>query len=165
MHNGNVWELAFDEPAVLQLQAEFGNLSLLPVEPGQRPRLELARGSGDGVDVQVDKVDAVVRVRLEPRSSFNWFGGGWDCRAVLYVPRDVRAAVQTSAGSVTVRGLQGCDLGVKASAGKIELVRRLRLDAPGRRRGQHQRARARRVLRRPDPGRLRAAGDSGPAAR
>src|SRR6476659_9881255 len=111
MHNGNVWELAFDEPAVLELQAEYGALSLLPVEPGQRPHLELSRASTDRVGVQVDKVGGVVRVSLEPLSSFNWFAGGWECGAVLYVPRDVRAAVQTNAGSVILRGLEGCELG------------------------------------------------------
>jgi hypothetical protein len=122
MNNGNVWQLAFDESAVLELQAEFGALTLLPVEPGQQPHLELSRGSIDRVDVRVEKVREVVRVILEPQSSFNWLGGGWECRATLYVPRDVRAAVQTNAGSVTVRGLEGCELGIKANAGKIELV-------------------------------------------
>jgi hypothetical protein len=123
MHNnGNVWELAFDQPPVLELQAEYGSLLLVPVEAGQTPRLELSRGSSDSVEVQVDKVEEVVRVSLSPRTSLNWFGGGWDCRAVLYVPRDVRAAVQTNAGSVKVRGLDGCELGIKANAGKIDLV-------------------------------------------
>jgi hypothetical protein len=125
MHTGNanVWNLPFDQPAILELQAEFGNLSLLPVEPGQNPRLELSRGSNDSVDVHVEKVGEVVRVGLDPVSPLNnWFGGGWDCRAVLYLPRDVRAAVQTNAGSVSVRGLESCELGIKANAGKINLV-------------------------------------------
>jgi hypothetical protein len=63
----------------------------------------------------------VVRVALDPHRSFNWFGG-WECRAILYVPRDVRAAVQTNAGTVSVRDLEGCELGIKANAGKIELT-------------------------------------------
>jgi hypothetical protein len=123
MHNGNVWELAFDQPAVLELQAEFGNLSLLPVEPGQTPRLELSHGSSDSVEVQVGKVGEVIRVSLDRRLPFNnWFGGGWDLRATLYVPRDVRAALQTNAGSVSVRSLESCELGIRAHAGKIDLV-------------------------------------------
>jgi hypothetical protein len=122
MHNGNVWELAFDKPAILELRAEYGNLALLPVEPGQSPRLELPLGSSDTTDVQVENVGEVVRVSLEPRPSLNWFGGGWDSRAVLHVPRDVRAALQTNAGSVSVRSLEGCELGIKANAGKIDLV-------------------------------------------
>jgi hypothetical protein len=123
MHNGNVWELAFDQPAVLELQAEFGNLSLVPVEPEHSPRLELSRSSADRVDVHVDRVNEVVRVSLDSRPGLNsWFGGGWECRAVLYVPRDVRAAVQTNAGSISVRGLDGCELGIKADAGKIDLA-------------------------------------------
>lgn len=121
MENGNVWELPFGKPAVLELQTEFGSLALQPVEPGGTPRIQLTRGSMDAIGVSVEKVGDVVRVALEPHGSFSWFGG-WDCRAVLYVPRDVRAGIQTSAGSVSVRNLEGCELGIKANAGKIELV-------------------------------------------
>jgi hypothetical protein len=119
MQTGTVWELPFDQPAVLELQTEFGNLSLVPVEPGQATRLELLRGS-ENVDVHVDKQGDAVSVSMEPRQAFNWFSG-WECRAVVYVPRNVRAALQTSAGSVSVRNLEGCELGIKASAGKIDL--------------------------------------------
>ena len=124
MHNanGNTWELPFGSPAELELHSEWGSLSLLPVEPGRQPRLELSSGSVDAVDVRVETVGQVVRVALDPRRSFNWFGG-WECRATLYVPRDVHAAVQTNAGSVSVRDLEGCELGIKANAGKIDLVR------------------------------------------
>jgi len=38
------------------------------------------------------------------------------------VPLDVRASIQTNAGSVSVRNLEGCELGIKANAGKIDLV-------------------------------------------
>ena len=44
----------------------------------------------------------VVRVSLDPQPGFRWFGG-WESRAFAYVPRDVRAAIQTNAGSVSVR--------------------------------------------------------------
>jgi hypothetical protein len=121
MHNGNVWELPFGAPAELELQTEWGNLAVLPVESGQTPRLELSQGSSEHIAVHVDKVGETVRVALDPHRSFTWFGG-WECRATVYVPRDVRAAIQTNAGSVNVRGLEGCELGVKANAGKIDLV-------------------------------------------
>jgi len=64
MHNaeGTVWELPFEQPAVLELLAEFGNLALLPVEAGQSPYLELSRGTADNVDVHIEKVGEVVRV-------------------------------------------------------------------------------------------------------
>ncbi len=120
MHNGNVWELPFSQPAVLELHAEYGNLALLPVEAGRQPRLELSRGSSEHIEVYIEKTDTAVRVSLEPRPTFRWFGS-WECRAVVYVPRDVRAAVQTNAGSVSVRNLDGCELGIKANAGKIDL--------------------------------------------
>jgi hypothetical protein len=121
MQNGNVWELPFGQPAELELHTEWGNLALLPVEPGQSPRLELSQGSIEQIAVHVEKVGDTVRVALDPHRSFNWFGG-WECRAVLYVPRDVRAAIETNAGSVSVRSLVGCELGIKANAGKIDLV-------------------------------------------
>jgi hypothetical protein len=72
--------------------------------------------------VNVDKQGDVVRVALDPHAAgFNWFGS-WECRAILYVPRDVRASLETHAGSVNVRNLEGCQLGIKANAGKIDLV-------------------------------------------
>ena len=121
MRNGNTWDLPFGSPAELELHSEWGSLALVPVEPGQNPRLELSPSSTENVAVHVEKVGDVVRVGLDPHRSFNWFGG-WECRAVVYVPRDVRASVQTNAGSVSVRDLEGCELGVKANAGKIDLV-------------------------------------------
>jgi hypothetical protein len=61
----------------------------------------------------------VVRVALEPRRG--WFGLR-ECRATLFVPRDVRASIETNAGSVRVRDLRGCELGIKTEAGSIELA-------------------------------------------
>ena len=123
MQNDNhIWELPFGQPAELELQTEWGNLALVPVEPGQAPRLELSRESADNIAVHVDKQGDAVRVSLDPQRSFKWFGG-WECRATLYVPRDVRAHLQTNAGSVSVRDLEGCELGIKVNAGKIDLVK------------------------------------------
>jgi hypothetical protein len=122
MHNSNTWELPFGEPAQLELHSEWGTLALVPVEPGQTPRLELTQGSSENIVVHVEKLGDTVRVALDPQRSFNWFGG-WDCRATVYVPRDVHAHVQTNAGSVSVRDLEDCELGVKANAGKIDLVK------------------------------------------
>jgi hypothetical protein len=118
MQNDQVWELPFGDTAELELQSEWGSLTLLPLEPGQRPRLELSRGSAGNVAVHVERVGEAVRVALDPHR--NWFGS-WECRAKVYVPSSVRASVETSAGSVSARGLEGCDLRIKASAGKIEL--------------------------------------------
>jgi hypothetical protein len=114
------WALPFGTPAELELHSEFGNLTIVPVEPDQAPRLELTRGATDTIAVQVERVGERVRVALDPQRSFGWFGG-WECRARIYVPRDVRAHVQTNAGSVHVEHLDGCELGIKAGAGKIEL--------------------------------------------
>lgn len=122
MQNGNTWELPFGQPAELELHSEWGTLALVPVEPGQTPRIELTKGSSENIAVHVEKLGDTVRVALDPLRSFNWFGG-WECRATVYVPRDVHAHVQTNAGSVSVRDLENCELGVKANAGKIDLVK------------------------------------------
>src|SRR5258708_8162884 len=122
MHNSNTWELPFGEPAELELHSDWGTLALVPVEPGQTPRLELTQGSSENIVVHVEKLGDTVRVALDPQRSFNWFGG-WECRATLYVPRDVHAHIQTNAGSVSVRDLENCELGIKANAGKIDLVK------------------------------------------
>jgi hypothetical protein len=120
MHNASIWNLPFGQTAELELHADWGNLSLVPVEPGQTPRLELSHHSTERFDVYVDKEGETVRVSVEPRHGVNWFGDK-ECRATVYVPRDVRAQVSTNAGRVSVRDLDGCVLGVKANAGKIEL--------------------------------------------
>src|SRR5258708_30223751 len=122
MHNSNTWELPFGEPAELELHSDWGTLALVPVEPGQTPRLELTQGSSENIVVHVEKLGDTVRVALHPQRSFNWFVG-WECRGTLYGPPDVHAHVQTNAGSVSVRDLENCELGVKANAGKIDLVK------------------------------------------
>src|SRR5215831_8765350 len=114
-----IWELPFNDPAELELHTEWGSLWMVPVEPGGKPRIELHRGSA-GIDVHIDKHEDRVRVRLEPQPGFDWFRN-WERRTTLYVPPNVRASLQTNAGSVTVRDLVGCQLGIKANAGKIEL--------------------------------------------
>jgi hypothetical protein len=121
MRNGNTWELPFEQPARLELQTEVGSLTLVPVEDGRSPRLELSPSSVDKVGVHVEKVGDSVRVGLDPQRPFGFFGN-WECRATLYLPIDVRASIQTNAGAVTVRDLNGCELGIKANAGKIELA-------------------------------------------
>ncbi|HET6318515.1 MAG TPA: hypothetical protein VFG86_18835, partial [Chloroflexota bacterium] len=120
MNAHNTWELPFSSRAELELHAEWGALTLQPVEPGGQPRLELQSGASANIDVMVEKHGDTVRVSLEPRGDFNWFGS-WDNKATLRVPPDVRAHVQTNAGSVNVRDLDGCELGIKANAGKIDL--------------------------------------------
>lgn len=120
MHNETTWELPFGQPPELQLHAEWGNLTLVPVEEGGTPRLEISRESAEHMTVHVEKVGETVRVGIEPQRNFNWFGN-WEARAMLFVPRDVHAGIQTNAGSVTVEHLVNCELGIKANAGKIDL--------------------------------------------
>jgi hypothetical protein len=121
MSDDLLWQLPFDDVPELELQSEFGSLTLVPVEAGQSPHLELSPGSADRIAVHIDKQGGKVRVALEPDHHGLWFGN-WDARATLRVPRNVRAHVQTNAGSVSARDLDQCELGIKANAGKIDLV-------------------------------------------
>ena len=120
MNPDNIWDLPFGTPAELELHADWGTLTIVPVEPGGQPRLQLHRGT-EHIVPEIEKHGGLVRVRLEPRRDFSWFGA-WDCKATLHVPPDVRAHIQTNAGSVHARDLEGCELGIKANAGKIELA-------------------------------------------
>jgi len=106
--SNTTWELPFGAPADLELHAEWGSLLLVPVEAGEQPRLELTRGTPETVAVLVEKDGDTVRVAIEPQRGFNWLSG-WECRATLYVPRDIRASVQTSAGTINARDLAGCE--------------------------------------------------------
>ncbi len=121
MDSDRTFPLPFGPTAELELQTEWGTLNMVPVERGGQPRLELHRGSSENINIDVQQHGDAVRVRLEPQRNFNWFGG-WECRVTLFVPTDIRAHIQTNAGSVHVRDLDGCELGIKANAGKIDLV-------------------------------------------
>lgn len=114
------WELPFRAQPELELQSEFGVIALEPAEHGETPRLELTPRSAEHINVRIEPRDNVVRVALEPNHNINLFGG-WECRATLFLPRQIRAHIQANAGTVSARGLDGCQLGVKAGAGKIEL--------------------------------------------
>ena len=71
MQNGNAttMEFPFSQSSRLELQAEFGHLTLLPVRDGESPHVELPRGAQDSVVVQIDKVGDVVRVGFDPTRS------------------------------------------------------------------------------------------------
>ena len=49
MNANSTWELPFGTPAELELQTEWGMLTLQPVEPGGQPRISLDRGSTDTI--------------------------------------------------------------------------------------------------------------------
>jgi hypothetical protein len=121
MHHGNTWDLPFGEPAELELHTDWGSLAIMPVEASGTARIELTRGSAEHIRVDVEKHGDVVRVALEPQRPLAWLSG-WECHVDIYVPRNVRAHIQTSAGSITARDLEGCELGIKANAGKIDLT-------------------------------------------
>jgi hypothetical protein len=132
MSSDNTWSLPLGDPPELELRADWGSITIQPVEAGGTPRVELTRGSTEDFLVDIQKHGDVVRVAVDSQHAGagwslvsnrgTWFGGNWECHVSLYVPRNVRVHMQTSAGNITVRDLEACELGIKANAGKIDLT-------------------------------------------
>jgi hypothetical protein len=125
------WLLPFADTPTLELKADASAVTLVPVAPGEQPRVEAHGRGADRLDLRVERQGDTVRVEIEPFRHFTWWGG-WDTRFVVHVPATIRAKVETSAGSIDARSLDGCDLDVKANAGRVSLDRvrgRLRLAA------------------------------------
>ncbi len=113
------YPLPFSELAQLDLVANFGMLSVQPVEEGGTARLEV-KGS-PGVGVEVSKEGDVVHARVG-HAVGAFFEMGPNVKLAAYVPKSVRAHVRTEFGKVSVEHLnQGCDLNLATSAGAIFL--------------------------------------------
>ncbi len=119
-HSHRSWQLPFGSQPALELRADATSVAIVPVGADETPHLEAIGRGADRLDLRIDRVGDRVNVAIEPFRQFTWWGG-WDTRLVLHVPPTVSARVETSAGSIDVRQLDGCDLELKASAGRIEL--------------------------------------------
>ena len=130
-HNRRSWPLPFADEPRLELKADASSVILVPVEPGQPPRIDAFGRGAQRLDLRVDRITDTVRVQVEPFRQFTWWGGG-DFRLVVRVPHTIRARVETTAGSIDAESLDGCQLDLRANAGRINLDRvrgRLRLSA------------------------------------
>ncbi len=128
--NVRTWPLPFGEQPELEFKADALAVSVLPVGEGAEPRMEILGRETSDMSVQVRHNGSKVRVDVEWRPIWRWFGG-WDARAVLHVPPALRAKIRTSAGSIDARDLGPCDLELKTDAGRItaaNLSGKLRLE-------------------------------------
>lgn len=109
---------------VIDLHADAVRLSIVPVEPGQSPRLEIdARGGRNGsppIDVRKDGERTVIRVRT-PGAPWHWMEPEWVKHLILVVPANVRAIVRSDMGRISVANLAGCDLQLMTHAGAVDL--------------------------------------------
>ncbi len=134
-----VWPLPFGDRPSLDLRTDLGSLVVVPVKAGEEPRIEAVGRGADQLELRIERVQEqeqeqkqeTVRVEVEPFRQFTWWGG-WDTRLLAHVPPALTARIETGAGSIAIRGLDGATLAVRTNAGRIELtdVRgRLRLSA------------------------------------
>jgi len=113
-------ELPFADPPVLELATGFSELELLPVEDGGTPRVETRRAPEDlGITAALEDGVTVLRLGLV-EAPLRWLGPGHPTVRV-YVPKQVRARVRNDMGTLSIRGLEGCDLDVTTSAGQLKL--------------------------------------------
>jgi len=130
-----VWPLPFGDRPSLDLRTDLGSLVVVPVKAGEEPRIEAVGRGADQLELRIERVQEqeqeTVRVEVEPFRQFTWWGG-WDTRLLAHVPPALVARIETGAGSIAIRGLDGATLAVRTNAGRIELTEvrgRLRLSA------------------------------------
>ncbi len=132
-----VWPLPFGDRPSLDLRTDLGSLVVVPVKVGEEPRIEAVGRGADQLELRIERVQEqeqeqeTVRVEVEPFRQFTWWGG-WDTRLLAHVPPALVARIETGAGSIAIRGLDGATLAVRTNAGRIELTEvrgRLRLSA------------------------------------
>lgn len=109
--------LPFGESPILDFEANAAQLELVPVKPGEAPRLEYEAA----IDPEVRREGEVVLIRQATRGFWGALEAG-GARAVLHVPSAVKAKVTADMGRLVVNGLAGCDLELSTSAGSVELT-------------------------------------------
>ncbi len=124
-------ELPLAEHPLLDLESDFAFVSIFPTNDA--PYVELV-GDGPLPEVIVEGGNGTTRVRASGLGSgFDeklrrgrfWEGSFWDRRrwrqVVVHAPVGLRARIRTSAASVHVERLSGCELDIRASAGALAL--------------------------------------------
>jgi hypothetical protein len=145
MKPNQVWELPFTDKPTLDFEANASSIEVVPVETGQRCRIEARR---EGADLSVTRAGETTIVRLVGAPHDNpWGGNPFDhhhrgavadqilrgiANAVLqsrrlggsytvYVPSNVQARITCNMGEVELRGLAGCDVGVFTNMGSLTI--------------------------------------------
>ncbi|MCS7002708.1 MAG: hypothetical protein NZ518_07665 [Dehalococcoidia bacterium] len=115
------WSLPFGERAELDFKTNTGAVSVLPVPPGEAPRLELRGSNLSEAQVLVRQEGRVTRVTVEQQGGlFRWLNPR-DYLITLLVPPTITARISSDAGSIDARDLGPCDVSFVATAGRIGL--------------------------------------------
>jgi hypothetical protein len=110
---------------VLELSAEMGAITLVPVEPGGAPRLVAEGKLAKKMRPEIRRDGDMLRVRVDWQGDLgllrSFWGWGDKLRLTAYLPRGVRATVRADAGHLRARDLLDCELSLNAEAGAIDL--------------------------------------------
>lgn len=119
------WPLPFGERPELALTASAGAIHLVPVAPGEQPRIEATGALQGNLRVEVIRDREQVRVHLggPEASPFAFWDHGPNVRVTLFVPKNVHAEVRTDVGRIRADDLDGCHLQLVTSAGTMQLSR------------------------------------------
>ena len=138
----NRWSLPLENRS-LDVYTDMARVTLVPVQAGEKPWLEL-RDAQEHVapGVQVDEDGDRTRVRISGLAGDHgawWSGPWWEAmfwkkafrsNVVLHVPVDVRGRLRSNASRMHIEHLRGCDLDVETDAGSLtvdSVTGRLRL--------------------------------------
>ena len=112
------YPLPFGERANLDYRADWGSTTLLPVQAGEEPRLEVRGRDAGRVQVDVSRVGDAVRVQVSKSGGPRPFGR-LDAEMTLFVPREIGGRAHADVGRVQARDLGPCDLRLGTDAGSV----------------------------------------------
>ncbi|MGI8552890.1 MAG: DUF4097 family beta strand repeat-containing protein, partial [Dehalococcoidia bacterium] len=119
--NNPVWTLPFGEQAELLLESDVVPVSLIPLNPGDEPRLVLSGEDADRVEVEVHRQGDRVRVRVRRQGHPHFSFGNSDALVSLFVPAQISASIHADAGSIAASGFGPCELELTTDAGRISI--------------------------------------------
>lgn len=114
------WPLPFGERAELDLEYDTGSIEVMPVAPGEAPRVEASGRNAHRLEVDVQRDGNTVRVRIDRENGFGFIWRSND-ELRVWVPREIAARVHADAGSIEVRDLGPCELDLGTDAGRLRL--------------------------------------------
>jgi hypothetical protein len=139
-----VWTLPFTDKPILDFEANASSVEIVPLGPGESPRIEARR---EGAQLDVKQVGQMVVVRLIGAGMDNpWGGNPFEHRRgaiaeeivrgiatavlnsrrfggayTLHVPAHVQARITCNMGEVELHNLAGCDVGVFTNMGSLNV--------------------------------------------
>jgi hypothetical protein len=115
------WPLPLDEHPRLEIDASAAQMMIVPLAPGERPRLEALGRDAERVRADIEAGGGTTHVRVRGEGGFLGFGRHVRARLVLHVPHAVDLRAHTEAGRLRVHGLRRCRLTLETEAGEVDL--------------------------------------------